>query len=523
MKDLVFNKNYKKYSLEEKKDYLKELIKDYKLEDIIDNLILNNKSVEENFVILESISKTKVFKLNNKLTNLELKSLIINTYVKENQTKELIKYLNTIDDIKRERIVKYEVEHNTEFSNLDKTIKDNNKKTRSTRMFLILILFLAISYLFVWYCYSNIIYYNTHVYPNIYVDNVLIEKMNHEDFKNLLLSKENKIKESITLKNDNNEFYYTYEELGFSVNTKEVENNILNITKDINGYEKLYKILTRKQYKYDINYTLNEEIYNKFIEDLRSKTNVSKKKESFRIVNGNINYSKGLNGFTLDESNLKEEIINSLTNGVKEITLKGNIENVNNNLGTINKKVSTFTTYYNEAQGRAKNIRNAVSKLNGSIVYPGNTFSFYSHVGPYNGSRGYIFYGKDVGSGVCQVSTTVYNNALLLNLPIVSRENHGEMVYYVDYGLDATVYGSSVDMRFRNNSNYPIYIEAIAYGGTLTVNFWSNENIIPSGITYKPRVEHVGGLGFKTYLDTYKDGQRIDSKYLNSSYYVKGK
>ena len=83
-----------------------------------------------------------------------------------------------------------------------------------------------------------------------------------------------------------------------------------------------------------------------------------------------------------------------------------------NTLGLINKKVSTFTTYYNEAQGRAVNIKNAVKKLNGKIIYSGEVFSFYKTVGPYNGSRGFIFYDKDVGSGVCQVSTTIYNAAL---------------------------------------------------------------------------------------------------------------
>ena len=97
------------------------------------------------------------------------------------------------------------------------------------------------------------------------------------------------------------------------------------------------------------------------------------------------------------------------------------------------------------------------------------------------------------------------------------------MVYYVDYGLDATVYGKSVDMKFKNNSNYPIYIEASSPNGVLTVSFWSNENIIKPGYSYKTRVEKVSYLGFKTYLDTYYNGTKIDSKYLNSSYYVKGK
>ena len=97
------------------------------------------------------------------------------------------------------------------------------------------------------------------------------------------------------------------------------------------------------------------------------------------------------------------------------------------------------------------------------------------------------------------------------------------MVYYVDYGMDATVYGTSVDMKFKNNSKYPIYVEAHASGGTLTVNLWSNENIVSPGYSYKPRVEHLGGLSYKTYLDTYYNGTFVSTKYLNSSYYVKGK
>ena len=134
-----------------------------------------------------------------------------------------------------------------------------------------------------------------------------------------------------------------------------------------------------------------------------------------------------------------------------------------------------------------------------------------------------FFNDKDVGSGVCQVSTTIYNVQLLLNLPIVSRYNHGEMVYYVDYGMDATVYGSSVDYKFKNNTAYPIYIEATANNGVLEISFWSNENIIKEGYTYKPRVVKVGNLAYKTYLDTYYNGEFQSTVYLNSSYYSKGK
>ena len=533
MRIIKFDNRFSTFSYKEKLDYLKKISINKKIDNVINTLIIYNKDVIENFNLLEEFKR------------IDYTSLAINSYLQQNKTKELSKYFDSLDKNKIKKILNYEKNNNTIFSKL-KLCKDlekeisskqklnilenklenldnrNLKKERGTKLFLIVLLFLVLSYMFVGYCYSSIRYYNDHVYPNIYLDNKLIENMSRVELHNYLEGKKNKLQETVQFKNENDSYSYTYQELGFSINTLDVENKI-NATKNLNGYQKLYKILTRVEERYEIRYDLNEEIFNKFINNLKSKVNVLKQYESFRIINGKINYQRGVNGFTLDDANLKNEIIASLENNSHEINLTGSVEKVNNTLGLINKKVSTFTTYYNESQGRARNIRNAVSKLNGKILYSNDTFSFYRTVGPYNGSRGYIFYAKDVGSGVCQVSTTIYNNALKLNLPIVSRENHGDMVYYVDYGMDATVYGSSVDMKFKNNSNYPIYIEASAYNGALTVNFWSNENIVPSGITYQPRVEKVSALGFKTYLDTYKNGVLINSKYLNSSYYIKGK
>lgn len=544
MKVIKFDNNFSDSSINNKKNYIKSLISVYDIKLIINSLVINNSNIEENFEIVNYISKTKVFKEINGLKNIELISLLIDYLIKQNRTKELFNYLKNLDLKEQKRILTYEIEHETNFSKLklfkglnkdnsnikyDKKIidDDNNKNKKSsvkvTKTFLIILLFLVISYMFVGYCYSSIFYYNNHVYPNIYIDDLLIENMNHDELKSFLKEKEEKLNSIVKFKNNNDTYTFSYKDIGFSVNTKEVEDSILNITNNLNGFQKLYKILTRKEYHYKIEYSINDNSYNEFIDNLRNSVNVSKQKESFRIINGKISYQRGINGFTLDETGLKDKIISSINEENSEINLNGNVDGVTNSLGSINKKVSTFTTYYNEAQGRAKNIRNAVSKLNGTIVYPGNIFSFYRVAGPYNGSRGYIFYAKDVGSGVCQVSTTIYNAALLINMPIVARENHGDMVYYVDYGMDATVYGSSVDFKFKNSSNYPIYIEASAYGGTLTVSFWSNENIVEKGYTYKPRVERLGGLGFKTYLDTYYNGNFVSSKYLNSSYYLKGK
>ena len=553
MKVLAFKDEFNKLSIIDKEKYIKELLKDNSLKIVINSLIVNNNDVIENFQIIDSISKGKDFKPTYGITKLQLISLVINLYVKNNKTDNLEIYFNELPEPKLKKIFDYEKKNKTEFSklkffnNYDDNKKNNtkkvlevdtvnkknkknilkkeikSKKVKFSIFFTLFIIVMVILYILVGYSYYIIGFYNNHISPNTYLNNELISDLSFKELNDKLDEKELIIEENLVLKNDNDNYTYTYKSIGFYTNKDELKSKIIDEYKKLNGYQKLYKILFGGKINYDFIYSLNDDNYNIFIEDLKGKVNVSKTNEYISIKNGQINYQRGMNGFTLDDSTLKDEIKNSITTDIREISLHGNIEKVNNSLGVINKKVSTFTTYYNESQGRAKNIRNAVSKLNGKVLYPNDVFSFYKAVGPYNGAHGYIFYAKDVGSGVCQVSTTVYNAALLLNLPIIARENHGDMVPYVDYGMDATVYGSSVDMKFRNSSNYPIYIEASAYNGTLTVSFWSNENIIEAGYEYKPRVEALGGLGFKTYLDTYYNGNYVSTKYLNSSYYVKGK
>ena len=563
MKEIVLPNKFNKFSIEEKKKIVLNLLKDNELSDIVDSLIKNKVSVLEVFLIMDSLLHTKNFKKKYNYSKLELRSYLVNKFVNKNKSEEIKNYFDSLSIKDKKELLKYETEHETNFSKMklcknlyrkyfniskkkvidsdidvktkeEKEIiqkkresilkrKIEGKKTKIGIASIILIVVFIFCYSMLGYLYYIVHFYNNHVYPNVYLNDNLISEWSHSEVLKYFEEKDNELKQNINFQNTNDIYTYTYEEIGLSMNKDDLINKILYEKKNMNGFEKLYQIFHKEEKRYKLEYKIDDTKYNAFLESLRDKVNVPKKNEYLKISGGNINYQKGINGFTLIEDTIREKILNSLGNDSKTIILEGTEEKVSNSLGSINKKMATFTTEYNESQGRATNIRNAARKLNGKIVYSGDVFSFYRTVGPYNGSNGYIFYGKDVGSGVCQVSTTVYNSALLLNLPIVSRYNHGDMVYYVDYGMDATVYGSSVDFKFKNNTNYPIYIEASASGGHLTVSFWTNENAIPAGYSYKPRVEKVSYLGYKTYLDTYYNGNYVSTKYLNSSYYTKGK
>lgn len=512
------------------------------------------------------VCKRKKYKQFYLYTDLELRSLIINILVNENKTKLIKEYFDTLPKKELKTLINYEVKYKTSFShmklckdlyqklikktsikkqleefeiendkiknnndnkikkkkNLNKTIK--SKKVKFSIFTIILIIVFAVCYILVGSLYAILLFYNDHIYPNVYLDGKKIEGESYQYVREYLsTSRKDILSKQITLINANDSYVFSYSDVGVDLNTKELEKEIIDSYQELNGFSKLMTIFSFKNKNYEIAYQIDESKYEKFLEDLKNKVNLEKKEESLKLVNDSLVYTKGVNGFTLDTSNLEKLILESIKSDDKKVNLEGTLETVSNSLSLVNKKVATYTTYYNESQGRAKNIRNAASKINGTIIYPGDIFSFYKIAGPYNASRGYVHYDEYVGSGVCQVSTTIYNVQLLLNLPIISRSNHGDMVYYVDYGMDATVYGNSVDYKFKNNSNYPILIEATTSGGTLTVSFWSNENIIEPGYSYKPRSVKVNGLMYRTYLDTYYNGKYIKSTYLNSSYYVKGK
>lgn len=123
------------------------------------------------------------------------------------------------------------------------------------------------------------------------------------------------------------------------------------------------------------------------------------------------------------------------------------------------------------SDNRNDNIRLAFSKINGYVLQPGKTFSFNKVVGKRTEKNEFktaieYVYGEHVegiGGGVCQASTTLYQAAVCAGLEIKERHAHSDLVSYTDYGKDATVSdtkGHEKDLRFTNNTDYPIYIKA---------------------------------------------------------------
>jgi vancomycin resistance protein YoaR len=166
-------------------------------------------------------------------------------------------------------------------------------------------------------------------------------------------------------------------------------------------------------------------------------------------------------------------------------------------LGITEQVVAATTFFYGSTPERRTNIQVAASRFHGLVISPGEEFSFNKYLGDVSPETGYetglVIYGnqtiKGVGGGVCQVSSTMFQAAFFAGFPIKERYAHGYRVGYYEtgsavaagqrynsgVGLDATVYGPIIDLKFVNDTPYYILIASV-YRPTeqsLTIKFYS--------------------------------------------------
>lgn len=163
-----------------------------------------------------------------------------------------------------------------------------------------------------------------------------------------------------------------------------------------------------------------------------------------------------------------------------------------NNLGITEILGQGLSNFSGSPTNRIKNIRNAVKKLNGVLVKPGDDFSAITYTQPYTLEGGYlpelVIKGNEIkpeiGGGLCQIGTTLFRMAMNSGLPIISRRNHSLVIgYYNDLenglpGTDATIYEPAPDFKFKNDTGHHILIETNMNvdTGFLTFTLWGTSD-----------------------------------------------
>ena len=178
--------------------------------------------------------------------------------------------------------------------------------------------------------------------------------------------------------------------------------------------------------------------------------------------------------------------------------------------------LGTYTTEYGGSPyGRKVNVANGASKINGSIVYPGETLSVYKTVSPFTKENGYALAGsyengqtvQTYGGGICQVSTTLYNAVIRAELKIVERFPHSMTVHYVPRSADAAIAGTHKD------------IEGKANGSTITFTVYGKKKDPKRTVEFLSETTQVKESSESTVSDnTLAEGQKVLESYGHTGY-----
>lgn len=223
----------------------------------------------------------------------------------------------------------------------------------------------------------------------------------------------------------------------------------------------------------------------------------------------------------------------------------------------IDSVMGQYQTNYNQSQtSRSKNLSTGASKISGTVMMPGEQFSMLDTVTPFTEENGYADAGQYVnnelveglGGGICQVSTTLYNAVINAELKVDERRPHSLTVSYVERSRDAAIAEGLFDFKFTNDTEYPIYIEGYAGGGTISFAIYGHDTR-PSNRTiefesktvqtYEPddpeeikddtleegktQTEQTAYTGYycELWKHIYIDGELQESVLVNSSQYEK--
>ena len=215
--------------------------------------------------------------------------------------------------------------------------------------------------------------------------------------------------------------------------------------------------------------------------------------------------------------------------------------------------LSSFSTKYDESNvPRSKNLKIALSKLNGVVIMPGEVFSYNKTLGKRTVEEGYQYANGFAGGkvvpmlagGICQISSTLYDAALYANMKIVERHNHMFQAGYVEPGKDATVVYGSLDFQFENTRKYPIMLKTKSGGGLAEIKIFGIKEEVEYDIeiitevqsytaynvvyendtSLAPGAESVAQWGLKgcksrTYRIVSLNGQEISKELLSTDSY----
>lgn len=352
-------------------------------------------------------------------------------------------------------------------------------------------------------------------------------------------------------------FTFPYAVLGYTADVKTAVDTAYGIGREGSAISRLAKVISLKGSGEDVELVekLDPIKVDEALDTLAQDINRDPVDAKLVIVNGLKQIEKEQDGLKLNPAASKVSIMENIATNEK-VTLS--VEHTEaavkeNSFDEITGVIASFSTDYSSSiQNRKENIAISTSKISGHMVMPGQVFSFNDAIGAIDEASGYkpasvIINGEfdsGVGGGVCQVSTTLYNAITKADLEIVERRNHSRPVGYVKRGTDAAVAIGLLDLKFKNNHDFPLYIYGETNGNEVTFSIFGKveamdydiemESELVETITKKTQEKYDGslepgayiveqkgndGYRYKTYKVKKKDGEVISRELYSTDYY----
>lgn len=380
------------------------------------------------------------------------------------------------------------------------------------------------------------------IYDGVYLDSVYVGGLTKEQAREEYEKYIDGIgKLNLTFKTSKGTYSTTLEEINVSVSLDDAvedaynygrQGNILSRYKEIKALEEENAVLVPKK-KFDAD-KLKDKLQNETSDILTAPENASIKRE-----NGEFIVYDGVVGETIDVDATVKEVQEAFEKEweQKSITLDAAVKEQQpqytaDDFYAIDSVLGQYSTEYNSGNtNRAKNLATGAAKISGTVLMPGEQFSMYDTVSPFTEENGYADAGQYVnnelvegmGGGICQVSTTLYNAVLISELQVDERYPHSLTVSYVPLGRDAAIAGTYMDFKFSNDTEYPIYIEGYAGGGTISFAVYGHDERPDNRtIDFESKIISTTEPGAPTEIkdDTLDEGSTVTEQDAHTGYYV---
>lgn len=326
--------------------------------------------------------------------------------------------------------------------------------------------------------------YSGRIYPGIYLNEISLGGLSLKEAESKLAAELWSLEELRLSGIEGGEMTISLAELGISWDRKKTMDGIREAGSGRHGYPgRLRRLWTRSPLHLEGALKVQPGRLDRFLADLAKEVEEKPQDAGFIVQGAEVSIEKEREGRFLKEGQLRKRILDAVSKGMSgEVKLPIGIKQANRTAATLagydvdQVMISFSTDVYPPIPNRVHNIGLGAKAINGYLLAPGEIFSFEAVVGDSTREKGYreapvIVGGKLVpglGGGLCQVSSTLYNAALLANLAIVERYSHSLTIGYLPVGRDATISIGHADLKFKNNRDHHILIGAELNEGRLT-------------------------------------------------------